>query len=56
MGIEVLSQAVTRIRPVMAPSINLLNFAEKRQAHGFFAPLTPSGRGFSGSNGQGLPL
>lgn len=55
MGIEVLSQAVTSITSFMAPSINWLNFAEKRLVHGFFAFLTPSGRGFSSSNGQGFP-
>lgn len=55
MGIEVLSQAVTSIRPFMAPSINWLNFAEKGLFPRVFALLAPSGRRFSGSNGQGLP-
>lgn len=56
MGTEVLSQAITSIEPFKDPSINLLNFAGKRLIHVFFALLTPSGRGFSNSDGRGLPL
>lgn len=38
MGTKVLSQAGTSIRPFMTPSINWLNFAEKRVVRGVFCP------------------
>lgn len=37
-GTEVLSQAVTSIRPFMAPFINCLNFAEKKTGSWNFCP------------------
>lgn len=55
MDTEVLFQAVTSITTFMAPSINGLNFAENQTSSWCFALLTPSGRGFSTSNGRGLP-
>lgn len=54
VGSEVLSQAVTSIRLFMAPSINWLNFTEKKTSLWFSSLLTSSERGFHGSSGQRL--
>lgn len=54
MGSEVLSQAVTSIRLFMAPSINWLNFTEKKTSLWFSSLLTSSEREFHGSSGQRL--
>lgn len=56
MGCEVLSQAVTSIRLFMAPSINWLNFAEKRLVCGFLPFSLPLREGSMVPVVRGFPL